>query len=193
MNHTGCLPRRRRRRGYRARKRRTALAVGLILLLSVLLAVYHYAKKPDATAEAARIITTEYKKAVLRGVDWRTARALSDILILQLGKPYLYGADGPDAFDCSGFVQYVYAMLDIALPRVVRAQATAGTVIGRDDLCFGDLVFFSDGSVSLTHVAIYLGDGYFIHAPSTGERVQLGDLSWAHYDDAFRMAVRVLT
>jgi cell wall-associated NlpC family hydrolase len=192
MNNTAHLSVRRKRRGRKAKSGRAALLFCLLALLGFVFVMARACTKPDPTADASRIIAIESKKAVLRGADGKTVHALSEVMTKQLGKPYIYGAAGPDAFDCSGLVQYVYASLGIELPRVVRAQAKAGVTIQKEDLAFGDLVCFSDGSAALTHIGIYLGDGYFIHAPSTGQCVQLGDLDSEYYSAVFRLAVRVL-
>ena len=127
MMNTGYLSLRRRRRRKRTQRRSAALILCILGLLSLLYIITHADKNTEPVADESRIITVECRKAVLRGVDGKTARALSDILTKQLGKPYEYGAAGPDAFDCSGFVQYVYASMDIELPRVVR-----GAGEGRD-------------------------------------------------------------
>ena len=191
MVRTAPPPLRRSRLRRTAKRRRAALLLGFLALLGLVFALERACVRPGADAGTARIFSIESKKAVLRGADAQTVRSLSAVLQAQLGKPYVYGAAGPKAFDCSGFVQYVYARVGIKLPRVVRAQANAGETVPREDLIFGDLVFFSDGSAALTHVGIYLGDGYFVHAPSTGECVQLGGLDTEYYSAAFRLAVRV--
>ena len=96
-----------------------------------------------------------------------------------VGTPYRYGGNTPDSgFDCSGLVAYVYReMLDLKLPRTSRdLAAVQGPKIDPQRLATGDLVFFgSRGSV--THVGIYVGEGRFVHAPSTGGTVRLDSLS----------------
>lgn len=85
-----------------------------------------------------------------------------------LGKPYKYGAIGPDSFDCSGFVYGVHKILGIALPRTSLAQSEIdGKKLTKSELKVGDLVFFDtslEGHVN--HSGIYLGDDKFIHASS---------------------------
>ncbi|WP_220793467.1 C40 family peptidase [Nocardioides stalactiti] len=88
----------------------------------------------------------------------------------EAGDPYVYGAAGPDAFDCSGLTQYVFAQLGISLPHSSSAQAGVATRVSDPQL--GDLVFFSDGG-GVYHVAIYAGDGMVWHAPRTGDVVKL--------------------
>lgn len=90
-----------------------------------------------------------------------------------LGIPYVYGGTSPSGFDCSGFVQYVYAHFNISLPRVTYSQINCGEFVVNDDLEMGDLLFFRGGS----HVGIYAGEGMYIHAPSTGRTISLDPLT----------------
>jgi cell wall-associated NlpC family hydrolase len=98
---------------------------------------------------------------------------------------YRRGGRAPDTgFDCSGFVQYVFAQaLGIDLPDNSVSQAEAGLRVGRGELKTGDLVFFHTRGKGISHVGIYLDNGRFIHSPSSGKRVrvdELGDPYWAH-------------
>jgi cell wall-associated NlpC family hydrolase len=94
------------------------------------------------------------------------------IALQYLGTPYVWGASGPGAFDCSGFTAYVYAQVGISLPHNAAAQFGYGTPVSRDELQPGDLVFF-DG---LGHVGLYIGGGNFVHAPHTGDVVKISSL-----------------
>ena len=96
------------------------------------------------------------------------------LLALQhLGKPYVWGATGPNSFDCSGLVCYVYAQLGVRLPRVTFAQVLIGKGVSPGELAPGDLVFFRLHK----HVGIYLGGGWYVHAPQTGDVVKVSPLS----------------
>nr|WP_255610869.1 C40 family peptidase [Lysobacter sp. ESA13C] len=111
-----------------------------------------------------------------------------------VGTPYRYGGNTPDSgFDCSGLVNYVYRdMLALSLPRTSRDLASyQGPRIEPMRLAAGDLVFFgSKGNVS--HVGIYVGEGRFVHAPSTGGTVRLDHLDGPYWVSHYSGAKRVL-
>ena len=104
-----------------------------------------------------------------------------------IGVRYRWGGASPRGFDCSGLVQYVYGRLGVELPRVTYAQWRAGRHVARHDLRPGDLVFFHH----LGHVGIYVGHGWFLHAPHTGVRVHASQMSSGWYDRHYDGAVRV--
>jgi len=87
----------------------------------------------------------------------------------QLGVPYSYGGATPSGFDCSGLVSWVYGRLGVALPHNAAALYDIGRPVARDELRPGDLIFFS----GLGHVGMYIGRGRMIHAPRSGERVEI--------------------
>lgn len=88
-----------------------------------------------------------------------------------LGKPYVYGATGPNAFDCSGFTSYVYAKLGYSIGRTTYNQINAGREVSYSQLQPGDLVFPHSG-----HVGIYVGNGMMIHAPHTGDVIKVASV-----------------
>ncbi|CAL9421237.1 NlpC/P60 family protein [Streptomyces sp. enrichment culture] len=88
----------------------------------------------------------------------------------KLGTPYVYGATGPSAFDCSGLTSWAYAQAGVSIPRTSEAQANYGTrIYSQSDLQVGDLVFFFN---DLHHVGLYAGNGQVIHAPRPGTVVR---------------------
>jgi cell wall-associated NlpC family hydrolase len=92
----------------------------------------------------------------------------------QLGKSYVYGAAGPDHFDCSGLTMYAYAAAGISLPHHAASQFNEGHHVSQGELQPGDLVFFES---NLGHMGMYIGNNQFIHSPHTGDVVKISDLS----------------
>ncbi|MFG1797935.1 C40 family peptidase [Nocardia sp. NPDC049149] len=96
-----------------------------------------------------------------------------DAAMSKLGAPYVYGAAGPNAFDCSGLVQWSYRQAGLELPRTSGAQLGAGTPVSMDDLQPGDLVSFYGGG----HSGLYAGDGNVVHASTSGTPVRVAPIS----------------
>lgn len=93
-----------------------------------------------------------------------------------IGVPYVYGGSTPRGFDCSGFVQYVYARQGVDLPRTARQMAGSGMAVNRSAMTIGDLMLFVQ-SGRISHVAIYAGSGRFIHSSSSGGGVRYDNLN----------------
>lgn len=114
----------------------------------------------------------------------------------QLGKPYVWGAQGPNSFDCSGFTYYVFKnKAGITLPRNSSAQSTYGKYVKKSELRAGDLVFFdtngaNNGAVS--HVGLYIGDGKMIHASYSQKKIVIDNFNASYYQKAYVNARRVL-
>ena len=107
-----------------------------------------------------------------------------------IGVPYRYGGSTPSGFDCSGLVQYSYRAAGITVPRTSREQYNAASPIRLTEAVPGDLLFFRyDRRIS--HVAIYLGDERFVHAPSSGKQVSVASLRDPHYQQHFVQAGRL--
>ncbi|MGW4083743.1 NlpC/P60 family protein [Streptomyces sp. NPDC004822] len=87
----------------------------------------------------------------------------------QIGKPYVWGATGPDSYDCSGLTQAAWKAAGVDIPRVTYDQVNAGTTVPVSSAQPGDLVFFYD---DVTHVGLYIGNGMMIHAPKPGAYVR---------------------
>jgi cell wall-associated NlpC family hydrolase len=108
----------------------------------------------------------------------RTALALQ-------GRPYLNGGSTPEGFDCSGYTQYVFGQHGLRLPREVRDQFKVGSPVRAGDTRPGDLVFFTTTAPGASHVGIALGDGTFVHAPSSKGVVRVERMSLPYWSRRF--------
>jgi hypothetical protein len=116
---------------------------------------------------------------------------LAKLISQEMGKPYQWGGAGPNSYDCSGLVYYVYGKLGITMPRVSRDQAKVGTYVSKDKLIYGDLVFFARDGKNVNHVGIYVGNGLFVHAPESGDVVKKTTLLSGYYERSYYTARRV--
>ncbi|SFQ36570.1 Cell wall-associated hydrolase, NlpC family [Amycolatopsis arida] len=112
------------------------------------------------------------------------AQAAVDAALSKLGSSYVWGAEGPSTFDCSGLTSWAYKQAGISIPRSSRAQSAYGTPVSRNQLQPGDLVFFYS---PVSHVGIYIGGGKMVHAPTSGDVVKISPLQ-AQYSGARRVA-----
>ncbi|MFE0172747.1 NlpC/P60 family protein [Streptomyces sp. NPDC059002] len=103
----------------------------------------------------------------------------------QIGKPYVWGATGPDSYDCSGLTQDAWKAAGISLPRTTWDQVKVGTTVKTADAQPGDLVFFYD---DISHVGIYIGDGKMIHAPKPGANVRVESIYYMPIHSVVRPA-----
>jgi cell wall-associated NlpC family hydrolase len=128
-----------------------------------------------AAAEMEKVsrpyVTVASSKSLSAPAALRRA-ALSNALS-KVGKPYKWGAAGPNAFDCSGLVKWSFQTAGRALPRTSRAMAGVGTPVSRANLQAGDLVFFYK---PISHVGIYIGNGKVVHASRKGQPVKVSEL-----------------
>jgi hypothetical protein len=104
--------------------------------------------------------------------DGRAARAVA-FACGQIGDPYLWAAEGPDAWDCSGLTMAAWGSAGVALPHSASMQHSYGTRVSRGRLQPGDLVFFHS---PISHVGIYIGRGLMVHSPHSGDRVKISAL-----------------
>jgi len=103
------------------------------------------------------------------------------LAVRMVGVPYRYGGSDPEGgFDCSGLVHYTYTTSGYAVPRTAQDLFKAARKIALEDAAEGDLVFFQD-QAKLSHVGIYLGEGMFVHAPSSGDTVSVASLETPYY------------
>ena len=101
----------------------------------------------------------------------RAAQKACDLI----GKPYVFGSEGPDTYDCSGLTKAAWASVGVYLDHYTKDQWNEGKPVSRAELKPGDLVFYFPGS--LHHVAIYIGDGWVVHAPHTGDHVRMATIN----------------
>lgn len=143
---------------------------GLSLLAAAALLAAGCAGTPERPAAGAA------EPAAMEGLRDSVTR----IALSMVGVPYRYGGDHPsEGFDCSGLVHYAYTASGQPVPRTSRAQYAAASLIPLAHARAGDLLFFKDQE-KLSHVGIYLGDGQFVHAPSSGDSVRVArvDAPW---------------
>ena len=123
------------------------------------------------------------------------SRKLIEIGTAYIGTPYRMGGliknGEPVAFDCSLFVQHVYAALGVDLPRTSKEQAKKGEKVDRGSISQGDLLFFSTNGKTISHVAIYVANGKMIHA-SSSHGVTISDMDSSYWKKRFVTARRVL-
>ena len=154
------------------------------------------AKNLAALAPAGPVVSTAANPGTRSRLGEAGGRAGTSALtalqyaIGQLGKPYVWGDEGPDTFDCSGLVQAAYATADVWLPRTARPQYWASSVVPTSRLLPGDLLFFATDKSNwntIHHVGIYLGNGMMIHAPTTGDVVKVAPIWWEEFFAATRV------
>ncbi len=97
------------------------------------------------------------------------------------GKPYHYGGNTPAGFDCSGLVQYSYAQAGSRLPRSAEGLWDISRAVSLHQLRAGDLLFFTQEGKRSSHVAVYLGNDRFVHAPSSGKKVSVANMTDAYW------------
>ncbi|MGW0804223.1 C40 family peptidase [Nonomuraea sp. NPDC002799] len=100
--------------------------------------------------------------------------------VSKLGRPYVWGAEGPETFDCSGLVQWAYGQAGVRMPRVTHQQWVTGPQVGLAQAQPGDLLFWRNDPTNpdyISHVAIYWGNGKMLHAPRTGDVVKIAPVN----------------
>jgi cell wall-associated NlpC family hydrolase len=111
------------------------------------------------------------------------AKIAIDAALAQLGDSYVWGAAGPNSFDCSGLTMYAWGKAGVSLSHSSKAQASEGRRVSKSELMPGDLVFFFQ---PISHVGIYLGNGRIVHAPRPGKSVEIAPLDENPYTTAVR-------
>ena len=131
-------------------------------------------------------------KDVLRSPLSQQRRTIIQTAHSLRGTPYLAGGSSPKGFDCSGFVLHVYDRAGVSVPRRTDLQYINGRKISLSKTKPGDLVFFQTTSRKISHVGIYIKDGMFIHAPSSGNRVSYASMDNPYWQSRYRGSVSYL-
>jgi cell wall-associated NlpC family hydrolase len=139
--------------------------------------------RAEAAAQAARALASQSVSNTPVVTGSGGARVAVQWAYKELGKPYVWGASGPNSFDCSGLTQYVWAKAGVYLDHYTGSQWNQGRHVSRDQLQPGDLVFFGS---DLHHVGIYVGNGNMIEAPHSGANVRISPYSRGDYAGAVR-------
>jgi len=112
------------------------------------------------------------------------AQIAVQVALAQVGDPYVYGAAGPDAFDCSGLTMYAWGQAGVSIPHASSAQPGAGTPVSLSELMPGDLIFYYS---PISHVGMYIGNGQIVHAPNPSRSVEVVSMNLM----PIAMAVRI--
>jgi murein DD-endopeptidase len=159
--------------------------VALLPICLVQLAACSWQNQAPVSADDAPVRISPTSDADGAAVPSRVARTAAQMT----GVPYRYGGFTPKGFDCSGLVYYSYRKAGLTVPRTSGEQFKTAKRIDLDDARPGDLLFFARGR-SVDHVAIYLGDHQFVHAPSTGKSVSVASMNDPYYREHFVAAAR---
>jgi murein DD-endopeptidase len=128
--------------------------------------------------------------AVAPASDQQADRA-ADVALSMLGKPYRYGGSTPRGFDCSGLVNYSFGQAGVRVSRETSTLRRQAALVRASALRRGDLVFFDQEGKKYSHVGIYLGNGRFVHAPSSGGKVRTDSLEADYWRRHFVEARRI--
>ena len=163
----------------------TSLALMLVLLLSACSQKPpHHPKNPNYAIKKPKV---KYKPS---------KKNLNKMVKELQGSPYVWAEEGPNNFDCSGFTYYMYGSMGIEIPRVAREQARNGNEIKMHELVYGDLIFFDTDEKrrgNITHVGMYLGNGWFTHASTKDHEVIYSNLNTSpYYKQRLRICRRYL-
>jgi cell wall-associated NlpC family hydrolase len=148
------------------------------------------ASRPELPSEPVQATRTTVPESPSGNVKSTTVgQRAASVALDQVGVPYRYGGSSPAGFDCSGLVYYSYARAGKAVPRTTSGLWNALAPVQTGRLRAGDLLFFKVYG-KMSHVGIYVGNGRFVHAPSSGKYVSVERLGSEYYSRAFIRAAR---
>ena len=150
----------------------------------------------DLEAEQARLLA-ELKNIKIKKADPDNylKNSIVEDAKKHLGERYVWGGTKPNAFDCSGYMKYLYEKAGIEIPRTAYQQSKVGQDVDRDELEKGDLLFFLTDKkrrIPITHVGLYIGNDKFIHAASSKLGVIISSLSKSKYNKIYVKAKRII-
>ena len=119
-----------------------------------------------------------------------TGEKLVNLAKSKLGCKYVWGATGPNTFDCSGLTSWCHKQIGISIPRTSLAQSKSGKAVNKSDLQPGDLIFWKTTSAEVGHVGMYVGNNQFIHAPNKSKPVKYDSLDNSYYKSRYVRARR---
>jgi cell wall-associated NlpC family hydrolase len=147
------------------------------------------ATRPDSRSHSGALSNPNSTAAVASSSRSTVGRRAAAVALEQVGVPYRYGGSSPSGFDCSGLVHYSYANAGKPIPRTTTRLFAELDPVESRQIRTGDLLFFNI-SGKMSHVGLYLGQGRFVHAPSTGRVVSIESLESEYYRKAFIRAGR---
>ncbi|RUM71645.1 MAG: glycoside hydrolase [Sulfurovum sp.] len=161
------------------------------LLLMGILFMISRSKLPHGDAKNRVIRVHSKMPSSITKKNKTIQNSLIDLATSKIGSPYVYAKTGPDSFDCSGFVYYLFSQHNITIPRTSLAQSKIGKKLTREALQKGDILFFdTSGKGHINHSGVYIGEDRFIHASSgKAKSVTISSLN-AWYKDKFRWGIR---
>ncbi len=131
------------------------------------------------------------KNFIVKVISNGKEKTISNIAYSLVGSPYVSGGNSPAGFDCSGFVQYVYACAGLKVSRSASTQLYDGYEVAYSNIRVGDIIVWGYGSDAITHTAIYVGNGLMIHAATPAEGVVVNQVAgWGAYSGVHIVSVR---
>ena len=168
------------------------LAVGVVIGCGVIVSSAVQADTVFKDTEVRAEAKPEAKPGLISNVMSKTGDVVMNALGM-IGLRYRFGGNTPESgLDCSGFVRYVFNdTFGFLLPRRAVEMSRVGTSVDMAELRPGDLVFFNTMRHTFSHVGIYIGDNKFVHAPSTGSKIRVDDMTASYWVSRYNGARRI--